>query len=310
MKVNYIQLLHDYNIPYQTSGHKHCRKGWANMPCPFCSGNPGLHLGLNIKYSYWYCWRCGHKKADAVIAKLLNVSINQARDIIKKYATIVTFDNIVEKETENKEPFKLPTNLLPLDKEHSPYHVKYLLKRNFDPNKLVKEWSLQATGPTSMLNELKFSNRIFIPIYWNGELVSYQARSINPKNEMRYLFCPKSMELINPKDILYGNPEYWSDIGICVEGVTDVWRLGPCAFATFGVNYSRKQLKLMTMLFKKIYVLYDDDKAGLEAGYKLVNELNTYGVETERIHIGGGDPADLSQEEADKLVKNLLENNT
>jgi len=308
MRVNFIQLLHDYNIPYQTNGHKHCRPGWANMPCPFCTGNPGLHLGLNIKYSYWYCWRCGYKKADAVIAKLLNISIKQARDIIKKYTTSILLDEVITKEEEDKEPFKLPTDLHPLTLEHSPYHYKYLVKRNFDPGKLVKEWGLQAAGPTSMLNELKFSNRIFIPIYWNGELVSYQGRSINPKNEIRYLFCPKSMEIINPKDILYGNPEYWSDIGICVEGVTDVWRLGPCAFATFGVNYSRKQLKLMTMLFKKIYVLYDDDKAGLEAGEKLVSELNMYGLEAERVHIGGDDPADLSQREADELVKSLLKN--
>ena len=52
------RIYRDYNIPHATEGHKHCREGWVNTACPFCSGNEGLHLGYNNADDYYFCWRC------------------------------------------------------------------------------------------------------------------------------------------------------------------------------------------------------------------------------------------------------------
>ena len=54
-----IQLYQDYNVPFQTEGHKHCRDGWVNTECPFCTGNPGLHLGATLDGKIFTCWRDG-----------------------------------------------------------------------------------------------------------------------------------------------------------------------------------------------------------------------------------------------------------
>ncbi len=47
------------------------------------------------------------------------------------------------------------------------------LIRNFDPNYLVSEWGLLSTG---VLGEFKF--RILAPVYFKGQLVSYQCRDL------------------------------------------------------------------------------------------------------------------------------------
>ena len=47
-----LRLYQDYGVDHLTEGHKHCRDGWVNTPCPFCSGNDGYHLGWNLYDNY------------------------------------------------------------------------------------------------------------------------------------------------------------------------------------------------------------------------------------------------------------------
>jgi hypothetical protein len=48
-----IGLYRDFGIEHRTEGHKHCRPGWVNTECPFCTGNAGLHLGWHIEEEYY-----------------------------------------------------------------------------------------------------------------------------------------------------------------------------------------------------------------------------------------------------------------
>ena len=43
-KMDIVQLYQDHNVDFMTEGHPHCRPGWVNTVCPFCTGNPGYHL--------------------------------------------------------------------------------------------------------------------------------------------------------------------------------------------------------------------------------------------------------------------------
>src|SRR5512135_2877987 len=80
-----IRLYKDYHVPHQTEGHKHCRPGWVNTPCPFCVGNPGLHLGATLDGGHFYCWRCGWKPVFKALSRLLNVDESRVREIVRDY---------------------------------------------------------------------------------------------------------------------------------------------------------------------------------------------------------------------------------
>lgn len=294
-----IQLYNDFNIEYRTEGHKHARPGWVNVECPFCTGNPGLHLGYFTDENYFHCWRCGGHKTREVIATLLHVSEYEAAQIIRSYGGFVRTKKV--EVTIKLKAFKTPPGILPLIDKHK----SYLKKRKFDPARLEELWGIQSIGPVSKLDEINYSHRIFIPIYWSGKLVTFQARDTTGKHPLKYLACPKDRELVNIKHIIYGKPEYWGDIGICVEGVTDVWRLGPNAFCVFGIKFTPAQVRVIKQNFKRVAVMFDDDPQAQVEAKKLISELRFRGVDAWNVEVEG-DPGGLPQEVADGLVKKIL----
>lgn len=306
------ELYRDFGVNYATDGHKHCRPGWVNTPCPFCTGNEGFHLGATYDGSHFYCWRCGWHPLEQSIAALLKVSRKKAEDIIKQYEGTVPEKpkNFTE---ENTLPFSYPTGVSPLTRRHR----TYLMERGFDPKYLEKEWNLKGLGPVSELDNIKYKNRILIPIMWDYTEVTFQTRDITNKAEKKYLACPKSREILHHKHILYGNQRKWKDVGIVVEGAFDVWRIGArYGVATLGIEYTSAQVRLLANTFKRVFIIFDDDSVTADTSgkklqsvvqaEKLEAELNFRGVEAIRIALQGTDPADMSQKEADYLVKQLV----
>lgn len=296
-----IQLYQDFSVDYQTEGHKHCRPGWVNTPCPFCTGNPGYHLGYNLYGDYFFCWRCGPKQTDYTISKLLNIAYSQAQDIGKQYGLLVS-DIPIKVEIKRK-AFKYPTGVGPLENNH----IRYLQERNFDPDHLIELWDLQATGPISKLDNIDYKHRIIIPYEWDKQIVSFDSRSItiHGSDKTRYKACPKERETIDHKNILYGKQKYWKSTGICVEGPTDVWRLGPFSFAVSGIQYTPKQVRTIAKNFKRVPVLFDPEPEAIIQADKLIADLRFRGLDSFRVDLKQ-DPGSLSQEEADYIVKQLI----
>jgi DNA primase len=304
--MNIVQLLNDFNIPLHTEGYKYCRPGWVNVDCPFCTGNPGPHLGYDLSTNHFNCWRCGWHPTDKTISKLLNVNTEQAKEIIKQYGG--KSYRTKEEKVINKKEFKLPSNTSELLWNHK----HYLEKRKFDPDYLEQEWKLLGTGPIAMLDKLNYKHRIIIPIMWSDQIVSFDARDITDKAINKYQACPKQFEIISHKDILYGHEDCWkSSTGICVEGYMDVWRLGKHAFSTSGIEYSIKQVRLMATLFKRVIVCFDGQSATSEEkqakiqANKLVADLKFRNIDAFAIKITG-DPGEMTQCEANYLVKQLI----
>ena len=294
------QLFEDYRIEYQTEGHKHCRPGWVNRECPFCVGNPGMHLGYNLRGNYFQCWRCGRHNTTKTISILIKVNYAEAEKIIKKYGgkSALTF-----KQMEQAVVIKshiLPSGVTPLLTNHK----KYLEGRGFDPEKLEDIWNLTGTGPLSTLDDIDYRFRILAPIMWNEQQVSFQTRDISNLSDVKYMACPQDREIIQHKHILYGKQSEWGDIGICVEGITDVWRLGPTAFATFGIKYTMKQVIQIKKHFKRVVILFDDDPQAQIQAKKLNGELLFWGVDSV-IFTLDGDPGDMAQDDANHFVKNV-----
>lgn len=301
-----LRIYQDFGINHATEGHKHCRDGWVNTECCWCSGNPGLHLGWNIEDEYFYCWRCGSHPPIKTLSAILNLPTTETYKIINQYGVVRSY---VKKKPVGKKDFILPTDLTEL----TPQHKKYLKERKFNPDKLEKIWGLKSTGPLSYVfgddKDYDYRFRLFIPIHWNGELVSFDTRIAKdiPKDSplAKYKACPVNREIKERKKILYGNQEAWGDIGIGVEGPTDVWRLGETACATSGIKYTQEQVKVIANNFKKFAVVFDDEPQAVKQGRKLVKDLQFRNVDAYQVKIKG-DPGSMSDSDAKKLVKNIL----
>lgn len=299
--MNIIQLYKDFNVPFATEGHKHCREGWVNTTCPFCTGNPGMHLGYNMADNFYVCWRCGWKATHKALALLIHVSEKEAKEIARKYGGKSYVKSAVTVRVGQKK-FRLPPSTAPMNDRHK----RYLTKRKFDPEVIEKIWNVQGTGPISIMDGISFSHRLVIPIYWEDRIVSFQTRDITAKHSLRYITCPEQRERIKHKHIFYqAIPTKDSDACICVEGVTDAWRFGYGAIATFGIKYTKYQVREISKRFKKVFVVFDDDPQAIKQSEKLTAELILRGVDAYSIKIQG-DPGDMAQADADALKKELL----
>lgn len=299
--MNIIQLYKDFNVPFATEGHKHCREGWVNTTCPFCTGNPGMHLGYNMADDFYVCWRCGWKATHKALALLIHVSEKEAKEIARKYGGKSHVKSTVTVKVGQKK-FRLPPSTAPMNDRHK----RYLTKRKFDPEVIEKIWDVQGTGPISLMDGISFSHRLVIPIYWENRIVSFQTRDITAKHSLRYITCPEQREIVKHKHIFYqAIPTKDSDACICVEGVTDAWRFGYGAIATFGIKYTKYQVREISKRFKKVFVVFDDDPQAIKQSEKLTAELILRGVDAYSIKIQG-DPGDMAQTDADTLKKELL----
>lgn len=300
------QLYQDFSVDYKTEGHKHCRPGWVNTECPWCEGNPGYHLGYHISDDHYYCWRCGWHPVAPTIALLLHIKEREARIIIRQYGLLIAPPQRQLTERSKKEHC-LPSNVEPLTQRHK----KYLEDRGYDPDFLEREWSLVGTGPVSLLDNLNYKFRIVIPFIWNEAEISFDSRDITNHSPYKYMACPDDREIIPRKSVLYGKQQYWTDTAICVEGYTDVWRLGRHAVATGGIEYKQEQVHLLAKSFRRVAVVFDgpsetsaETQAALQAD-KLVADLKFRKVDAFRIPILG-DPGGMPQSEADYLIKQII----
>ena len=185
-----FEFLKDYNIDHSTT-NKNVSGGWVGICCPFC-GDDNYHLGYNYDDDYGFsCWKCGHHNPTETISTLTGVNYSRAKQIIKQYSGQSSSPAV--KKQVKKESFKYPTGTR---EELHKIHRKYLEKREFDPDYLQNEWKVIGTGPISTLDDIDYGRRILAPIYWNGEVVSFQTRDVTGKAQIPYITCPENREKI------------------------------------------------------------------------------------------------------------------
>jgi DNA primase len=207
-----------------------------------------------------------------------------------------------------RKAFKLPPDCSKLHTRHK----KYLKNRGFDPDDIEVQWQLQATGPLSKLDNADYRHRIIAPIIWEGQVVSFQARDITGKSDVKYKACPKDREEIHHQHILYCHQEVdWSLPIIVVEGITDVWRLGQQAVGVFGIDFLPQQVRSICQKKKeandnRVIIIFDDDPQAIKQGEKLMAELNFRGMECQQ-KIIEGDPGDMGQKEANELIRHIID---
>ncbi len=291
MNLNYPKLLGDFKIPFTPS-----ERGWVNLQCPMCD-DEGEHGGFSPE-GYYFCFKCGWHPVLTVLSNLLPFAKEEIKKAIRPYYLKQERILLKRQATPTAGVCRLPIGCIPFQDAHR----KYLLSRNFNPDELEQTWGLKGTRH---LGEYKF--RIIAPIYFNGELVSYQGRDITGQASLRYKTCHKKDEVIHHKDIFYGLDYASTDKVIVCEGITDVWRFGAGAIATFGISVTPNQLLFLAKSpYEKIYVMFDTEPQAVREAEKLVRNLTGLGKEAELIKLDKGDPAGLSTSEAAEIKQDLL----
>jgi hypothetical protein len=286
------KLLDDLGISNTSSG-KHARPGWVQVECPLCTGNPGWHGGFNTTRGYYNCWRCGWHTVEDVLMAMTSQRFPQIKKLLRAYTT----DWIEEDEPDDPHAsvhmVEFPLGTGPLQ-EH---HKKYLEERNLEPKKIEEEWGVLGTGA---LGDYKF--RIIAPVHHQDRIVSYQSRDITGRSALPYKACPKSNEVIHHKHLIYGIDKVTTNRLLVVEGIFDVWNIGPGAVATFGIDYTREQITILERFRGHIFIMYD---AKEEKAHEQAEQLHWRLEESEVMELSHGDPGEMPRNTVLSLRKYL-----
>ena len=284
-QVNIREVLDELNIEYLEEGPD-VSQNWIGVNCPWCD-DPMHHLGINLEHKGISCWRCGTKGNVIKYLKEITRSWRKTKELLLKYTPkefITGYENSEEKSSLVK--VELPETIPPRKK-----HFKYLEKRGFNPKYLTKKYRLKFTGETG-----NWSNRIIVPFYHNGRLITFTSISIEKKPVVKYKHCPVDKSIIPVKEYLYGYEFTNRKNVIVVEGIFDYWRIGDGAVCIFGVNPHASQIKMLSM-FQRVVIAFDGDDAGRKGAEELANNLATM-TEVFVVDLDDGkDPDTLSEKE-------------
>lgn len=295
--IDFVRLAEDFRIDYAESGHHHCHDGWIQTHCPFCTdGTSGFHLGFSKTRGNFSCWRCGGLRFWEVLCALLKVSEGECRSIIPAY--IVNTVGHTPQETHRSRSIRLPEFAKPMRRQHR----DYLRSRGFDPHQLSRVWGLLGAGPAAGV----WAWRIIIPIYGvDGKLLAYQGRAIVDDVKPKYRMLDDEDCAVSPSRLLYGMTKVRGlDSVIVVEGVTDVWRIGPGAVCTFGIAWKAEQLHPLRH-FKRRFVLFDPEHHAQLRAESLAKQLSAFGGQTEIISGFSTDPGEFTSKQVRRLREEL-----
>lgn len=278
-----VAFCRDYNVPYRMTG-ANVGAGWVGINCPFCGDN-NYHGGL--KGNAYTCWKCGTHSLFDLIKEITG---ERSKDIYDKYNEEDIFKEKIQRRQAEASSIILPGTT------ENPTARKYLIKRKFDPDYLERKYKITYTGMTG-----DYKYRIIIPIFKDGQLVSFQGRDYTGKQEIRYKTLPIEKSVINAKHLLYNEDFVKSDVvGVC-EGPFDAMRLGDGFVATLGTKVSEEQVRLLTK-YKKVYIVFDPEVEAQERAKNLADRVAVFGskvyiVDTELDH----DPGDMTEGEVKDL---------
>ncbi len=286
--MKFTDILRQLNIEFKPSGHHHCRPGWIQLDCPFCGKDThNWHMGYSLAGHYLNCWRCGSHRPIETLVEATGLSFNECRVLLDEVTLAVVKKEkvkgklIVPKGVGN---LKLP-------------HARYLIERGFLPGDIVKLWKIHGIVISANLFW-----RIYIPIIYHGQTVSWTTRSIsNDKRTTRYISASLKEESRPRVELLYGEDFARQSI-VVQEGPLDAWRIGPGAVATLGTGYSNAQLFRMAQ-YKKRVICFDNEKEAQARARKLCDDLSVYPGVTYNVQLDAKDSAAASVKEVRRLRK-------
>lgn len=290
-----VSFLEQNHIPYRVAGeHHHAREGWVQIDCPYCSPSSGrFRLGINVGKFYANCWACGWVNIWKVLQEITGLPASS----VPKFSRERRFVLSEGRGGGVGKRVKIPLGVGPLRRAH----VDYLRSRGFDPGEIVRLWGVRGIGVAPRL-----SWRLWIPVHYEGKVVSWTTRSVRSGDAggSRYISASRSEEAVPLKNLLYGE-DYCRNVAIVVEGPMDVWRVGPGAVGLFGIAYTEEQLYKISKYPLRVIAL-DNEREAQSVARRMARQLRSYPGETVVVCLESAkDWAEADREEVEQLRKFL-----
>jgi hypothetical protein len=274
--MNVVEILEMFAVPhFNGSGHHHCRPGWIQVDCPYCGrGSSKFHMGLNSSTVRSSCWRCGPHNFLSSLIELTG----QPYKLIKQMVGDLDVTEPLRK-IEVAGKLSLPPGITSIRKR--PIFVRYLRGRGFcNVDELIRLWGIKGIVQSS-----RFSWRIFIPVHFKGEVVSWTTRSVGERG-IRYMSAKPEEEAIPLKSLLYGE-DYCSSSVVVMEGPVNVWRYGPGGVATCGLSFTKSQV-LRISKYPVRAICFDAEPEAQRRARWLVQQLAPFPGETYNVVLDSG----------------------
>ena len=252
------QLSHTtYNLESRT--HRQEVSQWGEnyaVSCPFCSDT---RYRLHISHLFGTPDDFG--KPQIHLAKCYNddnclkewTNREKLFDMVTGY---LPYNPVLKPGKRQEQPSDfvttMPGQVIRLDKLSATHPANsYLASRGYNTTQLGRFYNVHYCEKS---DRRLCHKRIIIPIYKDRKLRGYQARYVgeqdwkSPGSTVKYYTCPGtpvSQLLYN-----YGNASKYKT-GVFMEGVTDVWSLGPMGMAVLGANISLTQRKMILSGFSR-----------------------------------------------------------
>ena len=283
--------------------------------CPFhIEKNPSW--GVRKTTGQYHCFSCGESGSlITLISKIKDISSKEAVQYLNKIAGIrsgnflisgktiyrqlkkMFIGNIQKQVIVEKEPIiELPLNL----SDNYFGGIQYFEKRGIHQCTRKKH-------NISFCTSGFYHNRAIIPIYRaDGSLLTFEARDIMGMADKKVLY-PRGAK-INRTLYNLQNAKQRNEV-IIVEGLMDALYLSERGFnvvSTFGASISEQQEELLSRNFKKVYIAFDSDKAGLQGmikyGHYLSLHLSVYIITLKK----NTDPDNYSKKEFCRLYHKAI----
>ena len=307
-----ISILERLNIPYWASG-KNVSENSINIQCPFkdCD-DPSNHCGIFKDSLLFHCWKCGRRGSFAFLLVVItghnfkecqeeieSLGITFQTDILEQAKEILEGEDSKDECSKEEKNVELPKYFEFITRETESDLLESYLKRRKVSRETLIEYNV------GMCRVGEFMNRLIIPVYFEGKLVSFQAADMTGRAELKYKTAvSKVKNYFFGWDRLPQNPR----LVVLVEGILDAWRLENGVLATFGTSLTDRQRHLLVELHPSCLVFCWDEDAWLHS-CKEAENLRAFLDRVEVVQLPAQeDPDSYGKENTWKLILEAVGN--
>ncbi len=238
----------------------------AQIFCPFHE-EKNASMFINMQKGIFHCFSC-HRKGTinalskeltgTTIYKFLDLKYDEFQEYSKvKYADLDDYDkipNVYIKESDNGEARGVSLE--------SSREVNSFLRRRGLTSEIARAFKMFNTPKAVRYNGTRYVNRLCIPIYEGGRLLSIEGRALDIKNTLKVMY-PKgsTVSTLFEYEKLDKDKPLW-----IVEGLMDLAFLRRDPYfvnssCIFGANITPRQKHLLKK-FKEVFYIRENDAAG------------------------------------------------